>query len=147
MHRPSCLSTPSCDWWQCHHTVPTKKATMYHQRIKSSKQQSTKEETKQMVCLESLFATLTVNLEKKQASWKKGWESCWTGEEEKEKGMERRRKAHIGRQTAVKSSTVDVRMTAEQYGPSHLHIRTEWHYHSTLFVDRVRRKRWIDSTR
>jgi hypothetical protein len=70
----------------------------------------------------------------------------WASEEEKEKEMERRRKAHISRQTTVKSSVVDVRTTAEQYGPSHLHIRTEWHCHYTLFEDRARRKRWIDST-
>jgi hypothetical protein len=54
------------------------------------------------------------------------------GEKEKEKGMERRRNTHIGRQTTVKSLTVDMRTTVEQYGPSHLHIRTEWHYHCTL---------------
>jgi hypothetical protein len=58
--------------------------------------------------------------------------------------METRRKAHISRQTSVKSSAVDVRLTAEQYGPSHLHIRTEWHYHCTLFAAMARGKSGID---
>jgi hypothetical protein len=61
--------------------------------------------------------------------------------------MERRRKAHISRQTSVKSSAVDVHMTAEQYGPSHLHIRTEWHYHCTMFAAMERGKSGIDLPR
>jgi hypothetical protein len=60
--------------------------------------------------------------------------------------MERRRNAHISSQTAMRSLVVDVRMTTDQQGPSHLHVQMEWHHHCSLFAGEAIRKKGIDST-